>query len=411
LINNICFSHPFDNNIFESILDETQYVGYYDLPNQDLGYLDNFYRQMRLRIKPEIITDIVIIGIGGSSLGTKAIYEFMKTRKKLARKIHFIDSTDPNTILSICKSINLQSSYFFIISKSGTTIETLASYKYILSSIKDIELKKNNFAIITDPNSSLQKYAENHDILFLNSSPDVGGRFSVLSEVGIVPLWFCGIDIKKLLNGAKSVKDNFFMKKLIYKNILTKGSFYSANQKKYNINALFSYSDAFQSLNDWYVQLWGESLGKKHKTTQKNIGLTPVGLIGPKDQHSFLQLISEGPRDKTVTFLKIKNYENNYKIPKASINNLEEFDDLNGIRFSKLINLQADSVIESLKNYKEIPLDEIIITEQNESSIGQLIFYFQLLTSVVGGYLGVNTYDQPGVESGKKILKKYLEKL
>ena len=208
----------------------------------------------------------------------------------------------------------------------------------------------------------------------------------------------------------KKIKDEFFNLGEIHNKLYKKANFYSQNFEVFNINALFSYSDAFSSFNDWYIQLWGESLGKKSQNNQKNVGLTPVGLIGPKDQHSFLQLISEGPRDKTVTFLKIKNYENDYKVPKIPFEHSIGFEILNGVKFSKLLNLQADSIIQSLKLYKEIPLDEIIISEQNEYSIGQLIYYFQLLTSIVGIKLNVNTYDQPGVESGKNILINFLKK-
>ena len=166
-----------------------------------------------------------------------------------------------------------------------------------------------------------------------------------------------------------------------------------------------------QYFNQWYVQLWGESLGKRQKNSAFNVGLTPIGLTGPKDQHSFLQLLAEGTRDKTVTFIKLAQFENTPNIPDISLANLESLDLINNLEFSQLINLQADSIIESLKEFQRIPLDEITIQKQDEFSMGQLIYYYELLTSLVGDLLNINTYDQPGVESGKEILMKKLKKI
>jgi glucose-6-phosphate isomerase len=158
------------------------------------------------------------------------------------------------------------------------------------------------------------------------------------------------------------------------------------------------------------VQLWGESLGKFQRHSAFNVGLTPIGLIGPKDQHSFLQLIMEGTRDKSVTFIKIENFNDNITIPPISLPNLESLDTLNNLSFSELITMQCDSVLEALQDQKDIPLDSISITSVTEENIGSLIFYYELLTSLVGELIDVNTYDQPGVEAGKIILKNKLKR-
>ena len=139
------------------------------------------------------------------------------------------------------------------------------------------------------------------------------------------------------------------------------------------------------------------------------MGLTPIGLIGPKDQHSFLQLIMEGTRNKSVTFIKIEDFNENIIIPDITLPHLEMLDTLNNLPFSKLINMQCDSVIESLQEQEDIPLDTITIQSVTEDNIGSLIFYYELLTSLVGELIDVNTYDQPGVEAGKIILKKKLQ--
>jgi glucose-6-phosphate isomerase len=215
-----------------------------------------------------------------------------------------------------------------------------------------------------------------------------------------------GYKIENFLEGAKLLRDRFFDYK--YDNLIKKAVFIAKNQKKYPINVLFSYSSTFKAFNEWYVQLWGESLGKKQRHSAFHVGLTPIGLIGPKDQHSFLQLIMEGTRDKSVTFIQIEDFEDQIKIPNTELPHLESLNSLNELTFSKLINMQCNSVIEALLEEETIPLDSIIIPKIDAENIGSLIFYYELLTSLVGELIDVNTYDQPGVEAAKIILKKKL---
>ena len=153
----------------------------------------------------------------------------------------------------------------------------------------------------------------------------------------------------------------------------------------------------------------GPNEGKRQLNSAFNVGQTPIGLTGPKDQHSFLQLLIEGTRNKTVTFIKMSHFKDKLIIPSIKLKYLESLDIINGIKFSDLINTQADAIIESLKQSERIPLDEIIIDQQNAFSMGQLIYYFELLTSLVGDLLNINTYNQPGVELGKQILIKKLK--
>ena len=232
--------------------------------------------------------------------------------------------------------------------------------------------------------------------------------FPVLSTVGLVPLALCSIDIQALLNGAKSIKESFFNDGYMKETLLRKAYSYAKNHAQFHINCIFAYSESLKYFCEWYVQLWGESLGKHQRHSAFNVGLTPIGLIGPKDQHSFLQLIMEGTRDKSVTFIKIEDFHDNITIPNITLPHLDSLDSLNTLPFSKLINMQCDSAIEALLNQGDIPLDSISIETINEENIGTLIFYYELLTSLVGELIDVNTYDQPGVEAGKIILKKKL---
>ena len=205
------------------------------------------------------------------------------------------------------------------------------------------------------------------------------------------------------------MRNAFFNDEGYCNNLMKKATFYAQQANTYNINCLFSYSEVFREFNAWYVQLWGESLGKKQRHSELHVGLTPVGLIGPTDQHSFLQLIVEGKRDKSVTVIKIKEFNNTMRIPNNSFEHLEAMDLINGFDFSELINMQADSIIEALDSLDNIPLDVIEIESVNASEIGQLILYYELLTALVANMLDINAYDQPGVEMGKIILKEKLQ--
>jgi len=410
MLNTLYFSSDYESTLLDRIRLETKKIGYYNLPSQDLSYIDCYLDQLNTQQNLDSITDVVVVGIGGSSLGTKAIYNFLEPLNSLTRHLHFLDSTDPITIRNCCQKLDLSTAHFLIISKSGVTIETIAIYKHLLEITRKNPDKPLPFTFITDKGSPLEKHAKNLGAIVVNVQNNVGGRFSALSAIGIIPLALAGINIEELLDGAKKTKQSFFEAGYMQDALLKKATFFAKNSTTYNINAIFSYTESLQSFNQWYVQLWGESLGKRQLNSAFNVGLTPIGLIGPKDQHSFLQLLADGTRDKTVTFIKMANFEDQLKIPDITLKGLDELDIVNNIHFSDLINLQADSIIESLRQSLRIPLDEIVIPKQDAFSIGQLIYYYELLTSLVGDLLNINTYDQPGVESGKQTLLRKLNK-
>ena len=386
-----------NEEIFDKISKEKESIGYYTLPFTDTTPIKEFANTVKQK-------DIVIIGIGGSSLGTYAIHNFLQ-HKENDKKLHFLESTDPLDLKRRINKIDLNDALFIIISKSGTTIETISILKYI-HSITTVD--KSNTVCITENDSKLNAFAKAKDIKTFDIPKNVGGRFSVFSNVGLVPLAIMGLDIDKLLDGCKDTYNSFFQKDEYFTAIMEKARFMVENKNKFNINVVFSYSSLLDGFNKWYVQLWGESLGKININGTKQ-ALTPVGLIGPVDQHSFLQLIMEGKRDKTVTFIKVEEFENDMSIPNISLPALEELDYLNAIKFQDLINKQADATIQAIKNLKDIPCDIIIIKSQDEYNIGKLMYSYELLTSIVGSFVQINTYDQPGVEDGKIILKDKLK--
>jgi glucose-6-phosphate isomerase len=394
-----------DEQIFAEIKRERESIGYYSLPHSDTTFLKARIDSLNFTQK-----QIAVIGIGGSTLGTYAIYNFMKYNKQnsktLKKELFFFESTDPVNLNGTLSQLNLEDTLFIVISKSGTTIETISIFKYLMSITK---IDKSNLLVITENDSKLNTFAKANDINSFEIPKNVGGRFSVLSNVGLVPLYLAGFNIDELLKGAKNISTSFFEQHELYDHLIKKARTYYEFKDVYNINAVFSYSQLLEGFNKWYIQLWGESLGKID-INNTNQGLTPIGLLGPVDQHSFLQLIVEGQRDKTVTFIKIKDFKDNTKIASIHLEGLEELDYINNLDFEDLINLQADATIASVKEYKkDIPIDLIEIEEISEYEIGKLLFYYELLTSIVGKFLRINTYDQPGVEGGKIILKEMLK--
>lgn len=384
-------------------------IGYYNLPKDSLAFIDeaNELEKTNSILSSGLITDIAIIGIGGSSLGIKAIDSLISSKNASSRKLHFFENSDPVDISKTLGLLKKESTIFIVISKSGGTIETTSIFKTVIDRFNlDLENEdRERVMVITDKGSSLSQFAEHYKISQYNIPDNVGGRFSVLSAVGIIPLTLAGYDTKSLLGGADTFLTSFFNSE--EKHLLEKACFMYENSKEQSINVLFSYANSLENFTKWYVQLWGESLGKID-ASKNSVGLTPIGIIGAVDQHSFLQLLIEGPKDKSVTFISVENFENDLKVPEISLKHIEKTDFINGTSFNTLINAQCDATKESLIQ-SSVNVDSIKIDKIDESNIGAMIIYYELLTSLVGAMLNVNTYDQPGVELGKVILYKKFE--
>ncbi len=386
-----------NETIFEAIKEEVDAIGYYNLPLQDTSDIKEFASTVKQK-------HIAVIGIGGSTLGTFAIYQFLLRRTSFDKKLHFFESTDPTDIKLRLKKLDLKDTMFVVISKSGNTIETISIFKYFSSLVK---MDSTNCIIVSESDTKLTKFANLHGMKTFEIPKNVGGRFSVFSAVGLVPLAIIGVDIDKMLLGARRVRDNFLSQSTYYDGIMEKARFMVENKNRFNINVVFSYSTSLEGFNKWYIQLWGESLGKFNINRTRQ-GLTPIGLIGPVDQHSFLQLIAEGKRDKTVTFIKVEDFEDDATIPLGTMEGFDDLEYVEGLKFAKLIDEQANATIQAIDDLKDIPYDVITIDKVDEYNIAKLMFTFQLLTSVVGKFVQINTYDQPGVEAGKIILKNKL---
>lgn len=398
------------DEIFTKLLNEKkqQESGYYNLPYETKALQDSLAYMQHNSVVLKDLTHIVIIGIGGSSLGLKAIDTMLyhlPHRNNITVK--FLEHTDPLKIQKSLKKIRLHTTLFIVISKSGMTIETTSLMKYCIWRYNLLEsCVKNRLLVITDINSPLDTWAKQNGVYSVGIESNIGGRFSVLSAVGILPLMLLGYKVDSILKGAKTLQDSFLTRNEDH--ILEKAQFMAKNHNTLPMNILFSYSSSFRDFNLWYVQLWGESLGKIDKDSNK-IGLTPISLIGSIDQHSFLQLILEGKQDKTITFLCIEEEGyNELVIPDIRLQGLEPTDFVNTISFAKLLATQKRATMRVLQD-EGLPIDSIELDLLNEENVGCLIMYYELLTSAVGCIFGIQTYNQPAVERGKKLLHEMLK--
>jgi glucose-6-phosphate isomerase len=331
---------------------------------------------------------VILIGMGGSSLGAKAIYSFFKD--KIKKNFIFLDNLDQFKIEIIKKKINLKTSLFIIISKSGNTLETL-----INSSLFQDKINNKNTIIITEKkNNILNTFVKEKKILHFHHRDYIGGRYSVLSEVGIIPAYFMGLKVKKfrknLFNFFKSKKN------LLIDNVIKLSHIY--RYKKVNTIILLNYAPEINNFLYWSQQIIAESLGKKGK------GILPVVSLAPKDHHSLMQLYLEGPKDKLFYIFNIK-LDKKIKINPNIFG--KKFNYVKNKDLEKVKEAQKNALIQILKN-KNIPYQEFTINKKNEESLGELFAYFMLETVLLGRLLNINPFDQPAVEQVKILTKKLL---
>jgi len=331
--------------------------------------------------------NIAIIGMGGSILGSQAIFKFLEN--KIKKNLFFFDNIDYEKALNFKKKINKKSVLFIIISKSGSTIETISNFFFINKIKKD---QKNLILISEKKNNALFEISKKFNLFYVEHKHFIGGRYSVLSEVGILPAYLMGINIFSL---RKNLKDFFLSMKRTF---LKESSVKIANiiyLNKLKSLIFLNYSPRLEKFLYWCQQLLAESLGKKGK------GLMPIISLAPKDHHSVLQLYLDGPKDKLFhIFSLVENTKKKIKIKKVTKHtNYLHNKDLFEIR-----NAQKEALIKTLKKNK-IPFRELKIKKCDEETLGQLFSYFILEISIVGKILGINPFDQPAVEQVKKFTK------
>jgi glucose-6-phosphate isomerase len=406
------------STIIKKSQDTSLPLGWLKLPfDQEVDQINRLATRLRWKFE-----NFVVVGIGGSALGNIALQSalrdknwnsFSKKQRDGWLKLYVLDNIDPTTIKSFLENVDIKKTVINVISKAGNTVESLATFFILYDAlVKKVGTKnvKKHIIISTDKEKGFLREVVNKGLCeesFVIPS-NVGGRFSVLSPVGLVSAACTGIDIKKLLSGAKSMALSCginFKKNSKVKTVNPAYIFATINHILYKKNkklcVMFSYSDKLYSFADWFRQLWAESLGKAKDNTGKivNIGPTPIKALGVTDQHSQVQLYREGPNDKLIVFLSVENFGVEVKIP-PFVPQIVGKHYLSGHTLNELIKAEELGTRVSLTKALR-PNVTITFKKIDEYSVGEFIYMLELATAYAGEMFNINAFDQPGVELAK----------
>jgi glucose-6-phosphate isomerase len=362
--------------------------------------------------------DVVVLGIGGSGLGAKALKDallglFWNDKSAEERdhfpRLHVVDNPDPSTMRGLLERIDPARTLFNVISKSGATAETMAQYLVVREVVEHAVGDGNargHFLFTTDPAKGvLRRIGEAEEIPMLPVPENVGGRFSVLSPVGLLPAAVCGIDIDALLAGAARMEERCRTDRLADNPAGTLATLLHHADTAWGrpIHVLMPYSDRLRSLALWFQQLWAESLGKARTLAGevRPTGPTPVPALGATDQHSFLQLMMEGPQDKVVVFVEVEDHGGDMTIP-GRHPEMPELSYLGGHSLGELINTERRATAEALR-LEARPNATFHMPRVSSETVGEMLMLLQVATVYAGALYGVDPLDQPGVELSKRL--------
>lgn len=370
-------------------------------------------RILEVAAKARKFRNFVVLGIGGSALGPIAVFTALKhlyynelpDEKRGGPRFYVVDNVDPERMNALFDVIDVEDTMFNVITKSGSTSETMSQYLIVMDMLtKKLGDKAAQHVVATTSESkgNLIKLAQLHGFETLYIPDGVGGRFSELSPVGLLPAAVVGIDVEKLLQGAREMDekcktDDLFANPALMCAVL---QVLSVRQGK-NVGVIMPYADSLKYVADWYSQLWAESLGKQKDRSGRDVfaGQTPVKALGVTDQHSQVQLYNEGPFDKVITFIEVKNFRSDVVIPDGC----SQFPNVNflcGHTLQQLINTELYATRYNLAKMGRCSYT-ITLDSVDEYHVGAMLYMFQLQTAYAGELLNVDAYDQPGVEGGK----------
>lgn len=368
----------------------------------------------RLAVEMRDFDELIVIGIGGSSLGAKAVWHALRASLRSSPRLHFVENVDPFDLQYLLDQINPKDTAVVCISKSGGTIETVVQYLVIREWLTEHLGKqaREHQWVVTDPEHGwLRELADAESLPSLPVPPQVGGRFSVLSAVGLLPLAAIDVDISRLLEGAAEnaarcnadvVEENpaLLMAALYYLLDVRKGK---------RISVMMPYINRLRLFVDWYCQLWAESLGKNRGPGEEPAGTLPVRAMGAVDQHSQLQMYLESRHDKMFTFLELEHWEHDFKIP-IPPTATERFSYLQDKALSDVIQAEFRATRRIITETGH-PNLTITMPSLDAHTLGQLIDLYQRITIYTALLYGVNPIDQPAVEKGKKLAVDYLSRM
>lgn len=385
---------------------------------RELPHDPQMLKQVRAAVRRHAgkFENLVVLGIGGSALGNIALqtalnppyHNLMGSRTRRGPRLFVMDNVDPVQFANLLEVLatGLRKTLFNVISKSGETAETAAQFLIIRDLLARKLGKKaltRNVLVTTDPDGgTMREIVEADGFDALPVPPGVGGRFSVLSAVGLFSAGMCGIKIDKLLAGAAAMGARVGLR-TVRKNpaamlALLLHAFYVRGKR---LHVMMPYSYQLKDLADWYRQLWAESLGKRHDLEDRavNLGPTPIKALGATDQHSQVQLYREGPSDKVFIFLEVDKFARDVKIPRLA-GTPEALRYLQGRSLGRLLSAEKRATEFALVASNR-PCLTIRFPVVSEDTVGQFIMLWEATTSIAGGLLNVNPYDQPAVQMGK----------
>lgn len=355
-------------------------------------------------------TDLVVLGIGGSSLGAMAVINALQHPYRNLQqdgrglRVHFVDNVDPDQISGLLEVLDPKSTLVNVISKSGTTAETMAAYLLFRQWLENGVGAAYGTQVIATTDSAtgiLRPLAEQRGYRVFTVPASVGGRFSVLSPVGLLPIALAGIDIQQLLAGAAQV--NELIHSPVDSNPVLQAALvqYLAYRRGRPISVLMPYSSRLRFVSDWFVQLWAESLGKavNRDGSTVNEGSTPLGALGATDQHSQVQLFNEGPDNKIIAFIRIAEFDEELVIPPAGPE-ATELAYLAGKTFNQLLNAEQAATAHALTEHQRMNYT-LTLPNVSAHTVGALLQFLMWQTALMGELTYVDTYNQPGVELGK----------
>lgn len=386
-------------------------LGFIDLPS-DEGLLDQSLAINAWATDERRFSDVVVLGIGGSALGPIALrtalrppsWNMLDEKARAAKaRLHVLDNIDPVTIGALLDRLDLKRALFLAVSKSGGTAETMAQFLVVRERLLDRgRALADHFVFVTDPSQgALRPIAQREGIRAADIPPNVGGRFSVLSPVGVLPAALIGIDVRALLTGAAEMvrrcasDDPAQNAALAYAGL----QWLADTRLEKPMHVFMPYSDALRDFAAWFVQLWAESLGKVVRGQQKHVGPTPIAALGATDQHSQVQLFMEGPADKTITLISVSEGGADVAIP-ATTSDGPDLAYLNGHSLGELLDVERRATAGALAR-RGRPNMTLSLQRVDAQHVGELIMLLELATAYAGSLYGVNAFDQPGVELGK----------
>ncbi len=400
------------SNLYSSKSNPPAMTGWLNLPN-DLGMFQQISDYVEKIKSADQYQHLLVLGIGGSSLGAQALIESLKTnlwnrlsatKRKGYLTVDFIDNLDPVIIRTILSRLKLDKTLFVVISKAGGTVETIVPMLIAKEWVGENFYKQCVFITGVETSrgiSLLYELSQKHNVPVFPIPENVGGRYSVFSSVGLLPAALCGVDLNEVKSGLLEA-DSLCQMQDIRVNIaasIALCSYFSYLANK-NIFVLMPYSTCMKRFVDWFIQLWAESIGKNQK------GSTPICAIGATDQHSQLQLFNEGPNDKLICFVKVSKHKRDLTIPDYSNDN-PNFRAYAGHKVGQILNIELDATRRALTENKR-PNITVTLPELNEFYISQFMYILEVATAIKGNLLGVNPFDQPGVELAKRYTKEAL---